>query len=34
MGPEWTTKATFQDAVKPRVLTKQGVIRAVRKPIA
>ena len=34
MGPEWTTKATFQDGVKPRVLVKQGVIRAVRKPIA
>ena len=34
MGPEWTTKKTFQDGVKPRVLLKQGVIRAVRKPLA
>ena len=34
MGPEWTTKATFQDGVKPRVLVKQGVIRAVSKPLA
>lgn len=24
VGPEWTTKQTFQDATKPRVLTKPG----------
>ena len=34
IGPEWTTKATFQDAVKPRILVKQGIMRAVRKPLA
>lgn len=33
-GPEWTTKKTFQDATKPRVLVKQGVIRPMHKPIA
>ena len=26
LGPEWTTKTTFQDAIKPKVLVKQGVI--------
>ena len=33
VGPEWTTKSTFQEVVKPRVLMKQGVIRAIAKPI-
>ena len=34
LGPEWTTKTTFQDATKPRVLLKQGVIRPIERPIA
>ncbi|EXJ54076.1 hypothetical protein A1O7_09413 [Cladophialophora yegresii CBS 114405] len=34
LGPEWTTKTTFQDATKPRVLIKQGVIRPMAKPMA
>ena len=34
LGPEWTTKNTFQDATKPRVLIKQGVIRPMEKPMA
>ena len=33
IGPEWTTKTTFQDAVKPRILMKQGVIRPIAKPM-
>jgi U3 small nucleolar RNA-associated protein 14 len=32
-GPEWTTKMTFQDATKPRVMVKQGIIRPMRKPM-
>ena len=34
MGPEWTTKITFQDATKPRLLLKQGIIRPLSRPIA
>ncbi|KAK5047867.1 hypothetical protein LTR84_006055 [Exophiala bonariae] len=34
LGPEWTTKSTFQDATKPRVLMKQGVIRPMSRPVA
>ncbi|KAJ9614229.1 hypothetical protein H2200_002365 [Cladophialophora chaetospira] len=34
LGPEWTTKTTFQDATKPRVLVKQGIIRPMAKPMA
>lgn len=34
LGPEWTTKTTFQDAIKPRILLKQGIIRPMEKPIA
>ncbi len=34
LGPEWTTKTTFQDATKPRVLIKQGIIRPMSKPTA
>ena len=34
LGPEWTTKTTFQDATKPRVLIKQGIIRPMAKPMA
>ncbi|RYF40707.1 MAG: hypothetical protein EOO38_21560, partial [Cytophagaceae bacterium] len=32
-GKEWTTKRTFQDATKPRVIVKQGVIAPLRKPL-
>ncbi|KAF2449643.1 Utp14-domain-containing protein [Karstenula rhodostoma CBS 690.94] len=32
-GPEWTTKKTFQQATKPRVLVKQGVIKPMHKPL-
>jgi U3 small nucleolar RNA-associated protein 14 len=32
-GPEWTTKMTYQDATKPRVLVKQGIILPMRKPM-
>jgi len=34
LGPEWTTKSTFQDATKPRVLIKQGIIRPMTHPLA
>ncbi|KAL8855103.1 MAG: hypothetical protein Q9221_000009 [Calogaya cf. arnoldii] len=33
VGPEWTTKETFQAATKPRVLMKQGIIRPMAKPM-
>ena len=33
VGPEWTTKTTFQAATKPRVLMKQGIITPMTKPI-
>ncbi|KAJ4525169.1 hypothetical protein HRR83_000840 [Exophiala dermatitidis] len=33
LGPEWTTKSTFQDATKPRVLMKQGIIRPMSRPL-
>lgn len=32
-GPEWTTKKAFQQATKPRVLVKQGVIKPMHKPL-
>ncbi|KAF2706275.1 Utp14-domain-containing protein [Pleomassaria siparia CBS 279.74] len=32
-GQEWTTKKTFQDATKPRVIVKQGIIRPMHKPL-
>jgi U3 small nucleolar RNA-associated protein 14 len=32
-GPEWSTKRTFQDSTKPRVLVKQGIIRPMHKPL-
>lgn len=34
IGPEWTTKSTFQDATKPRVLMKQGIIKPMARPLA
>lgn len=33
VGPEWTTKETFQAATKPRVMVRQGVIRPMEKPM-
>lgn len=33
VGPEWTTKETFQGMTKPRVMVKQGVIEAMKRPI-
>lgn len=33
VGPEWTTKETFQAATKPRVLMKQGIIAPMEKPL-
>ena len=32
IGPEWSTKETFQSATKPRVMIKQGVIKPMEKP--
>lgn len=32
VGPEWVTKKTHQDAVKPRVIVKQGIIAPMAKP--
>ncbi|PHH61354.1 hypothetical protein CDD81_432 [Ophiocordyceps australis] len=34
VGPEWMTKQTFQEGIKPRVLAKQGVITPMSKPTA
>ena len=33
VGPEWTTKETYQDATKPRVIIKQGIIAPMSKPM-
>ena len=33
VGPEWTTKETFQGMTKPRVLVKQGIIAPMVKPM-
>ncbi|KAK4147523.1 Utp14 protein-domain-containing protein [Dichotomopilus funicola] len=33
VGPEWSTKETFQQATKPRVIVKQGVIAPMSKPM-
>lgn len=33
IGPEWTTKETFQDATKPRILLKRGIIAPMSKPL-
>ncbi|KAH8204338.1 hypothetical protein TruAng_001501 [Truncatella angustata] len=32
VGPEWVTKKSHQDAVKPRVIIKQGIIAPMAKP--
>ncbi|KAE8163469.1 Utp14 protein-domain-containing protein [Aspergillus tamarii] len=33
IGPEWSTKETLQNATKPRVMIKQGIIKPMEKPI-
>ncbi|OIW25007.1 Utp14-domain-containing protein [Coniochaeta ligniaria NRRL 30616] len=33
VGPEWVTKESFQDATKPRVILKPGVIAPMSKPM-
>ena len=34
VGPEWTTKETFQQATKPRVLLKKGrVVAPMERPM-
>lgn len=33
VGPEWTTKETFQGMTKPRVMVKQGVIGPMSRPM-
>ncbi|SPQ23182.1 bea24c46-b47c-48dc-bf1f-e0b9aa0e6d5c [Thermothielavioides terrestris] len=33
VGPEWMTKETFQEATKPRVIVKQGLIAPMSKPM-
>lgn len=33
VGPEWTTKETFQNSTKPRIMVKQGIIRPMHKPL-
>ncbi|KAI1871315.1 uncharacterized protein JN550_004760 [Neoarthrinium moseri] len=33
VGPEWVTKKTHQDATKPRVIVKQGIIAPMAKPM-
>ena len=33
VGPEFTTKLAFQDATKPRILMKQGIITPMVKPM-
>ncbi|KAL5116365.1 hypothetical protein ACEQ8H_005713 [Pleosporales sp. CAS-2024a] len=32
-GKEWSTKKAFQDATRPRVIVKQGIIAPLRKPL-
>ncbi|KAK3349411.1 Utp14 protein-domain-containing protein [Lasiosphaeria hispida] len=33
VGPEWSTKETFQETTKPRVIVKQGIIAPMSKPV-
>ena len=33
VGPEWTTKESFQGMTKPKILMKQGIIAPIAKPI-
>ncbi|KAF5525133.1 Uncharacterized protein CGCA056_v003567 [Colletotrichum aenigma] len=32
LGPEWVTKESFQEATKPRILKKQGIIAPMSRP--
>ncbi|EPS27917.1 hypothetical protein PDE_02861 [Penicillium oxalicum 114-2] len=33
IGPEWSTKETYQSSTKPRVMIKQGIIKPLEKPL-
>ncbi|KAJ5121949.1 uncharacterized protein N7443_002056 [Penicillium atrosanguineum] len=33
LGPEWSTKQTFQSGTKPRIMVKQGIIKPMEKPM-
>ncbi|KAJ5746556.1 hypothetical protein N7520_011738 [Penicillium odoratum] len=33
LGPEWSTKDTYQSGTKPRVIVKQGIIKPMEKPM-
>ncbi|CAI7569807.1 unnamed protein product [Penicillium pancosmium] len=33
LGPEWSTKESYQDGTKPRLLVKQGIIKPMEKPM-
>ncbi|KAJ5586877.1 uncharacterized protein N7459_002642 [Penicillium hispanicum] len=33
LGPEWSTKETYQSGTKPRVMVKQGIIKPMEKPM-
>lgn len=33
VGPEWTTKETFQRNTRPRVVVKQGIVEPMEKPL-
>ncbi|KAJ6156767.1 hypothetical protein N7497_005652 [Penicillium chrysogenum] len=33
LGPEWSTKESFQSGTKPRVMIKQGIIKPMSKPM-
>ncbi|KAL4941504.1 Utp14 protein-domain-containing protein [Aspergillus oleicola] len=33
IGPEWSTKETFQSSTKPRIMVKQGVIKPIERPM-
>lgn len=33
LGPEWSTKETYQNGTKPRVMVKQGIIKPMEKPL-
>lgn len=33
IGPEWTTKETFQKNTRPRVVVKQGIVAPMEKPL-
>lgn len=33
VGPEWTTKETFQRNTRPRVVVKQGIVAPMEKPL-